>query len=85
MNLVAYFDCTGGCTEIEELYLGYEVTSLSVEEQLMEPTFLAYPTAVDNQLPTMECAEGEIYEEGVEPGALSGKFSIAKDKQVRFL
>ena len=84
MQFIAYFDCIGGCNEIEELYLGHEATSLTVEEQLMNPTYLAYPTAVENQLSDMICADGATYEDDYIAGALKGLFSVAKDKQVRF-
>ncbi len=84
MRFVAYFDCKGGCEEIEELYLGHEATSLNTEEQLMNPTYIAYPDPVETLLPAMVCADGETYEEGSVKGALKGLFSVAKNKQVRF-
>ncbi|MBQ7697286.1 MAG: hypothetical protein IJT35_01735, partial [Paludibacteraceae bacterium] len=84
MQLIAYFGCNGDCNEVEELYLGHETTALTTEQQLMNPTFLAYPTPIEPQLPTMICDNGEEYDENHIQGALNGLFSVAKDKKVRF-
>lgn len=81
MALIAQFDCEGGCAEVEELYLGYEVTTLTYEQKTMQPTWLAYPDAVTDQLAPMPCAEGE---EDETEGALKGVFSVSQNEKVRF-
>ena len=83
MDLIAFFDCNGGCNEITSLYLGYEVTSLTEEQQQETPTYLAYPMAVKDQLPVMTCM-GDPEDPDDPNGALKGLFSVSKTNTVRF-
>lgn len=80
LDLVAVFDCNGGCDDVTSLYIGYEVTMLTDEQRQETPTYLAYPMAVQDQLPVMAC----MGEEDDPNEALKGVFSVSKTKTVRF-
>jgi len=82
--LTAYFDCNGGCGDAVEMYLGYETTSLTSEQAALQPTFIAYPPQMKDQLPKMDCGGGQYDDDDDTPDLLQGVFSVAKTKTVRF-
>lgn len=81
ITLVAVFDCVGGCTDIETLYLDHAATEVPGEYDGTHPLYLAYPETVESDLPQMECVPPVSADE---EGVLPGLFSVSETAKVRF-
>ncbi|MBQ3633674.1 MAG: hypothetical protein II952_05175 [Paludibacteraceae bacterium] len=80
-DLVAVFDCPGGCPDIETLYLDHAATEVPDEYDGTHPLYLAYPKAVIADLPQMDCEQPV---QADEEGVLTGLFSVSATDKVRF-
>lgn len=57
-----------------DIFLPYDATSLTPEQAAANPIHLAYPTAMQDKMPTIQC--GEVKTEGV--------FSVSATEQIQF-